>query len=628
MHEVIPEIMPGQRADEELVSPAASTQTAGVTGTPNAGTPVAGTEKFEVPSEEETFIDTDYAAMSAPELERQLMALLKKPDNRKNYRQVNAMYREYELKVAAEKNDALERFVAEGGTADDFEYRLSPERQQLEKAMQQFREGRMRDQRSEEEQKIKNLQRKQELIAELREVVEAAETKTSADKMKAIQEEWKAIGPVPQNESQQLWNSYHALLDIFYNNRSIYFELKELDRKRNLDAKLQLVTRAEALSENPSINASLQELRHLHEEWKNIGPVPNDQRDAIWNRFIQASEKVHERKKEFLAGRREQETANLEKKTEVLNRLEAFQNYNTDRINDWRDKTDEIQKIKEEWDAIGLVPKENADAINKRFWGIYKAFFHNKNQFFKALDEQKMQNLRLKTELCEQAEAVKNSTDWDATKEQLIQLQKKWKTIGRVPDKYSDKIWERFRAACNEFFDRRQAEAQNKEAELDKLSSEKINYLDELTERLAPHMHPQAGNLETLHEMVARWRGFDTTTTRVNARAEEKFYSLMERYLDTIPELTNEQKNDVLFKLQLNRLKGGPDASTKLHQKEQSIRKEIGQLENDIRTLKTNIEFFARSKNAEKLREEYQARTDEAHHRIEMLHKQLRELRS
>ncbi|MBK0403082.1 DUF349 domain-containing protein [Adhaeribacter sp. BT258] len=612
--------MPAQRKAEEIENAGTSETTA------SSDKPV---EVYELSTEDEQFTDTDYAAMPAAELERQLTAILK-TDNRKNYRQVNEMYREYELKLAAEKHEAQEKFIAEGGTADDFEYRLSPERQQLEKAMQQFRENRHRDLRSEEEQKHKNLQRKQELISQLREVVEAAETKSSADKMKAIQEEWKAIGPVPQNESQQLWNSYHALLDIFYNNRSIYFELKELDRKRNLDAKLQLVNRAEALVNNPSINASLQELRHLHEEWKNIGPVPNEQRDQIWERFIQASEKVHERKKEFMAGRREVETANLARKTEVLSRLETFQNYNTDRINDWRDKTDEIQKIKEEWDAIGLVPKENADVINKKFWGIYKAFFHNKNQFFKALDEQKMQNLKLKTELCEQAEAVKDSTDWDATKEQLIQLQKKWKTIGRVPDKYSDKIWERFRAACNEFFDRRQAEAQHKEAELDKLSEEKTTYLEELTERVTQHQHqhPQAGNLEHLKEMVAKWQSFDGGSGRSNAQAEEKFFALMEKYLDTVPELSNEQKTDVLFKLQMNKLKGGPDATNKLYQKEQSIRKEISQLENDIRTLKTNIEFFARSKNAEVLRQEYDARIAEANKRIELLQKQLKEIRS
>jgi hypothetical protein len=619
-HEIIPEIMPGQRKEEEIESSEATPGTSTFNSSGTETTPV-----YEVENEE--FIETDFSTLPAAELEKQITTLLK-TDNRKNYRQVMAMYREYEVKVASEKNDALTKFVAEGGSADDFEFRSSPERQALEKGMQQLRESRVRDQRSEEEQKQKNLQRKQELIAQLRELVESAETKSSGDKLKAIQDEWKATGPVPQAEAKELWNSYHALLDIFYNNRSIYFELKELDRKRNLNAKLQLIDRAEALANNPSINASLQELRNLHEEWKNLGPVPNEHRDTIWERFIQASEKVHDRKKEFLAGRREEETQNLTRKTEILSRLDQFQNFNTDRINDWRDKTDEIQKIKEEWDAVGLVPKENADAINKQFWGIYKAFFHHKNQFFKALDEQKMQNLKLKTELCEQAEAVKDSTDWDSTKEQLIQLQKKWKTIGRVPDKYSDKIWERFRAACNEFFDRRQAEAQNKEAEIDKLSSEKTTYLDELADHLAQHGHPKAGTLEELYQMVDKWKAFDSGNQRPNPRAEEKFYALMEKYLDTVPELSYDQKNDILFKLQLNKLKGAPDATNKLHQKEQSIRKEIQQLENDIRTLKTNIEFFAKSKNAEKLREEYQVRTDEANQRITLLQKQLKEIRS
>jgi hypothetical protein len=613
-HEIIPEIMPSQRMAEETGSGDTYAGT---------GTQPESAAQFEVEPEEETYLETDYSTLSASDLEKQISTLLK-TENRKNHKQVMALYRAYEVKMAAEKNEALNKFVAEGGTADDFEYRVSPERSALEKGMQQLRESRVRDQRQEEEQKQKNLVRKQELIGQLRDLVESAETKNSGDRLKAIQEEWKATGPVPQTEAKELWNSYHALLDKFYNNRSIYFELKELDRKRNLNAKQQLIERAEALQNNESINASLQELRHLHEEWKNLGPVPNEQRDSIWERFIQASEKVHDRKKEFMAGRREVELQNLDRKTELLKRLEQFHEYNTDRINDWRDKTDEIQKVKEEWDAIGLVPKENADTVNKQFWGVYKAFFHHKNQFFKALDEQKMQNLKLKTELCEQAEELKNSTDWDDTKEKLIQLQKKWKTIGRVPDKYSDKIWERFRAACNEFFDRRQAEADNKTAEIEKLSTEKTAYLDELSEHLSHH---QSGTLEELYQMVDKWKSYDAGNQRLNLRAEEKFYALMEKYLDTVPELSYDQKNSILFKLQLNKLKGAPDASSKLHQKEQSIRKEITQLENDIRTLKTNIEFFAKSKNAEKLREEYQVRTDEAHKRIALLQQQLKEMR-
>ncbi|WP_228466805.1 DUF349 domain-containing protein [Adhaeribacter swui] len=571
--------------------------------------------------------EIDYSTLPVPELKKQLIKAYKTSDPRKNARQIFEMYRQYELRLAAEKHEALDKFIADGGDSEDFEFHSSPENQEIEKGFQQFRDNRNRELKKEEEQKEKNLNRKNELLEQLRNLVDAAETKNSADKLKAIQSEWKAIGAVPTSDSQQLWNSYHALLDKFYNNRSIFFELKELDRKKNLQQKMQLVERAESLLQNPSINASLQELRHLHEEWKNIGPVPNESRDAIWERFIQASEKIHERKKEYLNVRKAQEQENLQRKLNVLEVIAPYQTFNSDRINDWRDKTDEIQKIKEQWDSIGLVPKENADEVNKRFWSSYKAFYQHKNAFFKQLDEQKMQNLRHKTELCEQAEALKDSTDWDETKERLIQLQKKWKTIGRVPDKYSDKIWNRFRAACNEFFDRKQNQQSLKEAEQERAASEKIAYYDKLASRLS-HSATTIGSLEEFNTLLTEWRSFDEAGGRANPKLEERFFDLLQKYLDTVPDLSYERKNDLIFQLQLDRLRQHPDASHKLYQKEQNIRKEISSLENDISTLKTNIEFFARSKNAEKLREEYQQRIEEANTRMNILKKQLRVIRS
>jgi polyhydroxyalkanoate synthesis regulator phasin len=355
--------------------------------------------------------------------------------------------------------------------------------------------------------------------------------------------------------------------------------------------------------------------------------VPNESRDIIWERFIQASEKVHERKKEYLNGRKAQEQENLQKKLMVLEVIAPYQTFNSDRINDWRDKTDEIQKIKDQWDKIGLVPKENADEVNKRFWSSYKAFYQHKNAFFKQLDEQKMQNLRHKTELCEQAEALKDSTDWDATKERLIQLQKKWKTIGRVPDKYSDKIWNRFRAACNEFFDRKQNQQQQKEADLERAASEKSAFYDTIATRLSTAPNT-AGSIEEFNSILTEWRSFDDQGNRPNPKLEERFFDLLQKYLDTIPEMGYEEKSDLLFKLQLDRLRNHPDAGHKLYQKEQNIRKEISTLENDISTLRTNIEFFARSKNAEKLRTEYQARIDDANTRMATLKRQLKALRS
>ncbi|WP_187260663.1 DUF349 domain-containing protein [Pontibacter beigongshangensis] len=617
--------------EEGVAAPVAATPVEPAAPAAGASKPEAGkaAASADAPHDEEEGEEeseaVDYSTMSLEELRQKLSELLKSSDARKKYKTINEIHRHYDLKFQEQKAEALEQFKKEGGGEEDFDYHAPQEHQELERQLSTFRESRYQERQQTEEQRSKNLERKRELLNKLRELVESAETKHSGEELKNLQQEWKAIGPVPAGEAQELWDSYHALLDIFYNNRSIFYELKELDRKRNLDAKLQLIERAEALEQEPSINKALQELRHLHEEWKNIGPVPNDQRDIVWDRFIVASEKVHEHRRAYQEERKSKEMENLATKRALLERLMTFQGFNTDRINEWRDKTDEIQKLKEEWDAAGLVPKEYAEEVNKTFWGNYKAFFQHKNQFFKTLDDQKMQNLRIKTELCDEAESLKDSTDWNSTKEKLIQLQKKWKTIGRVPDKYSDKIWQRFRSACNEFFDRKQAHEQQRGAELDKAASEKMALCDTITAKLAA---PTATtSLEEYEDLVAQWNALDKGK-RSNPKVEEKFLALMADFLERVPQLSFEERNDMLVRLQVDRLRQTPDAGHKLQQREQTIRREISQLQNDIQTLRTNIEFFARSKNADKLREEYEARIEEAQKRIDLLYRQQQAFRS
>ncbi|WP_230680039.1 DUF349 domain-containing protein [Pontibacter sp. 172403-2] len=605
------------KADDDAVTGAATP--------PAESAPAADAAAHEEEDEEEE-TQTDYSALPLEELRHTLQSLLRSGDVRRKHKLINELQRHYDLKFQAERNEALERFKQEGSSEEDFAYHASAEHQDLEKLLTAYRDARHQERQSAEVQRQHSLTRKQEILNQLRQLVESAETKSSNEELKRLQAEWKATGPVPAGEAQELWDSYHALLDIFYNNRSIFFELKELDRKRNLDAKLALVDRAEALEQEESINKALQELRHLHEEWKNIGPVPNDQRDAIWDRFIAASEKVHTRRRSYQETRHTQEMENLVKKRALLERLHSFQNIQTDRINEWRDRTADIQKLKEEWDAAGLVPKEYAEEVNKDFWSNYKAFFQHKNQFFKSLDEQKMNNLRLKTELCEEAESLKDSTDWNATKEKLIQLQKKWKTIGRVPDKYSDKIWQRFRTACNAFFDRKQSQEQQQTAAQERLSSEKLELCDRIAEKLSQPNAP--ASLEEFDSFVTQWRALDNNNRRSSPKAEEKFLALIEKYLERVPELTYEDRTEMLVKLQVERIKHSPDAAHKLQQREHAIRREVTQLQNDIQTLRTNIEFFSRSKNAAKLREEYEGRISESQKRIDKLQLQLAAFRS
>ncbi|SNR29655.1 DUF349 domain-containing protein [Hymenobacter mucosus] len=569
----------------------------------------------------------DFASMDLVTQSTHLLGLLRRPDASQNRKQIFDLYRQYDAAIQADRNTARQHFTDAGNATDDFTYAGPASHQELTKAFQEFRDSRVRDAKAEDEQRAKNLAHKQYLLSQLRQLVESAETKDSSARIKALQSDWKATGPVPQKEAQELWNSYHALLDIFYNNRGLFFEMKELDRRRNQEAKEALITRAEALQQQSSINKALQELRQLHEEWKHVGPVPNEQREALWQRFLQASEKVHDRKKDFLSARNTQETANLERKTALLNQLKPFGDFQTERVNEWRAKTDELQKLKEEWDAAGLVPRDKAEQMNKQFWGAYKGFFQRKNQFFKALDEEKNTNLKRKLELCEQAEAALQNTNWEEARETVIRLQKEWKLVGRVPEKQSDKVWNRFRTACDSFFDRKKEETRQREHHVQQVNQEQNQYLDRLSEIVAAVSADTPGTVEGFRQHVSEWRAFDGTT-RSNERAEDKFQALMGKYLDAVPSLSYAERTDLLFNLQVERLKSAPDAQQQLYKKEQSLRREINELENDISTLKTNLEFFARSKNASQLREEYQGRIDEAQHRIDALKKQLKAVRS
>lgn len=609
--------------DEVAALPTSQETPATAENTPAENTPA----EPDHGAEEEEFVPEtpapDFAALDLPAQASYLLGLLRRPDARQNRKQITDLYRQYDTAVQAGRTAARQQFTEAGNAADDFAYAGPEGHQELSKAMQEFRESRVRDAKAEDEQRALNLAHKQELLSQLRLLVESAETKDSSARIKALQNDWKATGPVPQKDAQELWNSYHALLDIFYNNRGLFFEMKELDRRRNLEAKEALIVRAEALAGQSSINKALTDLRQLHEEWKHIGPVPNEQREPLWQRFLQASELVHNRKKEFLDSRSAAENANLTRKTALLEQLRPFGEFETERVNEWRAKTDELQKLKEEWDAAGLVPRDKADAMNKQFWGAYKGFFQRKNQFFKALDEEKNSNLKRKLELIEQAEAALANPDWEQGREIVIRLQKDWKLIGRVPEKQSDKVWNRFRTACDAFFDRKNQEQKQRQDKAQQLSQEQNAHLDQLAEQIAALSADEPGTVEGFRQHVQQWQALGAAE-----RADERFQTLMGKYLDTVPGLAYAERADLLFNLQVERLKSAPDSQQQLYKKEQSLRREINELENDISTLKTNLEFFARSKNAAQLREEYQGRIDEAQGRIEGLKKQLRVVRS
>ncbi|MBJ6111200.1 DUF349 domain-containing protein [Hymenobacter sp. BT523] len=575
----------------------------------------------------------DFTSLDLPAQAAYLVDLIRRPDARRHRKQIQDLTRQYEANVGLARSAARQKFAEGGEGAEAFAFQQPEGHQELNKALQEFRENRAKDAKAEDASRADNLIKKRQLLDQLRGLVEAAETKDSSAKLKALQAEWKATGAVPQSDSQSIWDTYHGLLDIYYSKQGQFLQMKDLDRRRNLEAKEALIKRAEALAQAPGINKALDELTKLHEDWKNIGPVPNDQREPLWQRFIAASDVLHQRRKEFVDQRSTQEKANLVVKQALLERVLPFATFETDRVNLWRSKTDELQEIKAEWEAAGLVPRAQADALNKQYWAAYKAFFNRKNEFFKSLDNEKSANVKAKQALIDQAEEAQNNPDHDAARQVIIRVQKEWKEVGRVPDKLADKLWHRFRAACDAVFERPKQEARQREEKVQQASVEQSAHLDKIAEQVNALTADNPGSLEGFREILAGWATeFDPTDeqpTRGTAdRSEEQLLSLLGKYLDHVPGLSYDDRTNLLFQTEVARLKARPHAQQQLTRKEMALRKEINELENDAATLQTNLDFFARSKNANQLREEYQGRIAEGQKRIEALKKQLKMIRS
>ncbi len=277
----------------------------------------------------------------------------------------------------AERQIALDKFIAEGGEEGDFYFKHDELTDRFEANYRLIHDNKVNYVRDLEGRKEDNLKKKQDILERLREFVDSEETNIQFDAFKAIQDEWKAVGPVPGPHVRTLWANYNALVDRFFDNRHIYFELKELDRKKNLESKVKLCEKAEALAKIENVSEAIKELNELHHEYKHIGPVPNGEREALWQRFKGASDAVYDRRKEFVDGLKEELEANLVVKEELVTKVKQFIDFDSEKIKDWNTKTKELQELQEKWEAVGGLPSAKAKEVNKAFWSSFKTFFHN-----------------------------------------------------------------------------------------------------------------------------------------------------------------------------------------------------------------------------------------------------------
>jgi hypothetical protein len=633
------EVIPSQAVEQPIATTeepkpdtpvATQASDATVTETPIAdpkdtAAPVAETAAQEAPkTADQPEPEIDYSTLSKEELVEIIKVVAKEDDVVKADKTLLTIKPHFDKFRQAEREEAKAKFIADGGVEDDFEFRHDELSTRFDANYRLIKDRKSKYFQEKEKQKDTNLKKKQDLLEQIREFVDSDETNISFEKFKAFQTEWKNIGMVPNAFNKTLWANYNALMDRFYDHRSIYFELKELDRRKNLTAKLELCAKAEALANEGQLNVAIKALNELHDEFKHLGPVPREEQEPLWQRFKAASDIVYAKRKDYVEHLKESQDENLQKKLKLVTSLQAYTTYTSDRIKEWNEKTKEVLAVQKQWEAIGGMPRERAKEVNKQFWAAFKTFFHNKGDFFKALDAAREGNLQAKKVLIQKAQELKDSTDWVKTSNEYIQLQKAWKDSGPVPEKVRNSTYQQFKEACDFFFEQKRAQSKVNEGAY-VVNLEKKKAVCDKIEALAK---AGSNDLDGLRNLQDEFNNAGFVPKSDIGKIKSQYSDAVDMFINAIPDIDNEERQRIRLENQLNKLANDPNAGEKIFRKEQTIRKQIGKIENDIALWNNNMAFFASSKNADKVREEFNAKIDVATKEMVNLKQQLKVLRS
>ena len=470
-----------------------------------------------------------------------------------------------------------------------------------------YRKERAEYNRQLEKERENNLALKEAVIADLKNLLEKQEdVNATFPEFREIQNRWRAVGPVPAQNYRNVNETYQLYVEQFYDMVKINRELRDLDFKKNLEAKEQFCAQAEALAESSNVVEAFRELQKLHEQWKEYGPVAKEYRDQIWDRFKAATAIVNKKYQAYFEGLKEQQSDNLAKKTVLCEKVEEIAEREVANSNEWNAFSKEIEDIQKEWKTIGFASKKDNQKIYDRFRAACDKFYGRKRDFYNDYKDSINVNLEKKVAICEEAEALKTSTDWKKTADRYIALQKEWKEIGAVPRKKSEQLWKRFRAACDEFF-----------AERDKNSKPENDFY---------------GNLKSKQRLVEEIKAYELTGTEADAEALKAFQTRWNeigfvpfKEKDKIAQAYKEALHDKFPANNRNNARKGRGGKPQLSEKDRLIQK-YHALEQDIVTYENNIGFFAMSKNSEPLIRQMQERIAQAKEELKALAEQVKAL--
>ena len=516
----------------------------------------------------------------------------------------------------------FEAFLEGGGDKDAFQHEMDDTEKRFNAAFGIFKANRAKQNELMDAQKLENLTQKKAILEELKQLIASEETlKKTYDDFRALQDKWKTIGQVPATENANLWNTYHFLVEKFFDKVNINRELRDLDMKKNLDAKIVLCEKAEELMDEKSMAKAFKSLQKLHEEWKEIGPVPQDKKDEIWERFKAATDKINAIRREHYSKIQDEQNANLETKMALCEKADELLGEENATINAWQKKSEELSELFKVWKTVGPAPKKQNEDIWARFKGTMDTFFAKKKEFFASLKDKQTENLERKINLCIEAEALQESTEWKKATERFKKIQEEWKAIGPVPKRHADKIWKRFRAACDTFFGRKAEHFGGlKEEESANLAAKQALIEEIKSFELKPS---RAENMEAIKALQKRWIEIGHVPMKhkdsINAEYRKAVDALFDKMRSNQNEIsTNEYREMVEI------MKDDPEGGDKMRKERTALANKIQKLRDEIAVLENNIGFFSNSKNSELMRAEYEKKINKAKNDLKVLEAKLK----
>ncbi|MCH2490922.1 MAG: DUF349 domain-containing protein [Flavobacteriales bacterium] len=539
--------------------------------------------------EEEDEDEKDYHALSKKELIAELESLLKSKPVQEIKNDVEEIRSEFNAKFNEELENKKEEFLAEGGNIIDF-YFTTPLKKEFNSLYFDYKEKRNNYYKNLKKDLQANLNKRQELIEELKGLLNAEENiNTTYNHFKDIQSRWHEAGPIPRDKYNIVWNTYHHHVENFYDFLHLNREFRDLDFKHNLEQKLKIIGRAEELGQEEDINKAFRELQMLHKMWKeDIGPVAKEYREEVWEKFSAATKVIHDKRHAHQAELEKEFEKNYDKKLELVEQIAAvIPTDKPDSHKSWQQAIKKVQALRDAYFEIGKVPRKK----NKEIWNAFKeatrTFNRQKNAFYKNQKKEQYKNLDKKKELVKIAEANKDSDDFDAVTPLMKKIQSDWKKIGHVPRRDSDKIWKQFKSACNHYFDR--LHAQKNEANKEEMANfeEKKAFLDTMDSFEVSGDHK--ADLKAIKDKIAEWKKIGRVPYN-KKNIEQKFNKKLDELFKKL-DLGKKEAELIKFENKLNSIVSQED-ERKLQNEQYYISKKISEAKNEIRQLENNLGFF------------------------------------